>query len=60
MLVRPIVQRLLRDVVLLLELQQQVVRLLAIELEQDVLQLLLFLLRVDIGHQTQHVQLRRI
>ena len=51
MLVRPFVERLLRNVVLLLELEQKAVGLLAVELEQDVLQLLLLLLGVDIRHE---------
>ena len=51
MLVRPFVERLLRDVVLLLELEQEAIGLLTVELEQDVLQFLLLLLSVDICHE---------
>jgi len=50
-LVRPFVERLLRDVVLMLELEQEAVGLFAVELEQDVLQFLLLLLCVDIRHE---------
>ena len=60
MLVRPIVQRLLGDVVLLLELEQQTVSLLAVELEQNVLQFLLLLLSADVSHQAQHIQLHGV
>lgn len=60
MLVRPIIQCLLCDIVLLWELQQQTVGLLQIELEQTILQFILLLFCVDIRHEAQDVQLCRI
>lgn len=60
MLTRPLVQSLLCDVILLLELQQQPICLLAIELQEDALQLLQLLFGIDIRHQVQYIQLRWI